>query len=610
VAAGGGLSTAGQAGAGGQLAGGAGGASPGGAGNAGLGGVSGAGGNAGVAGDGQGGSDPCALSAAPAGDELDTTLPDLPVGLLGDDGQETLTTLHSLRAACDQPSLLLIRVEPAWCAPCGLRADQTRDALGPLLDQGVGVLTVLYAGPDNALPTAADARAWQKAHPTLPGLVGRSPDGALGQLIQRRASLPQVYLVDRRTMRISNVIEAPRPGDLRSLVPYSLHEAGGPMPALSDPDEPLIDERFDAFDWQLVQQMASRPPAPPSPSNAHADDPAAAALGDALFHDADLAGEHKISCATCHQPDKGYGDGFAVAAGVSSGSINTPGIATAARQRWLFWDGRADSLWSQALGPLENPIETAGTRLHVAHRVRAAHAADFEAVFGPLPPLDDTKRFPPEGKPGDATYDGMSAADQASITTIFVQVGKAIEAYERTLSPAPIRLETYAAGQYDSLTTEERDGLYAFLHGGCVNCHSGPALSDGAFHDVLMPSHSATGPGDRGRIDGVTKLLASPFRADGPHSDDPTAGALLSSLVSESGQLGQLRTPSLRNVALTGPWGHGGTFSTLTDVVKHYGQAAPLQAGPRTAGQRDPAIPAFLSGHDAVLVAFLQSLGG
>jgi cytochrome c peroxidase len=543
------------------------------------------------------------------GDDLDQTIADLPLGLLGEGGVETATTLHGLRAACGDPSLLLVRVEPAWCAPCGLRADQTKDALGPLLDQGIGVLTVLYAGPDNALPTAADVTAWKAAHPGLPGLFARSPDGAFGQLIARRRSLPQVYLVDRRTMRISNVIETPRPADLRTLVPYSLTEAGGPTLTLDSPFPDMVDDRFDSLDWQLIQAMAALPPLPPSPTNAHADDPAAASLGDALFHDAALAGDHAVSCATCHLADKGYGDGLPVAMGVSSGTVNTPGIALAARQRWLFWDGRADSLWSQALGPLENPLETGGTRLHVAHRVQAAHGPAFAAVFGALPALDDPARFPPDGRPGDAAYEAMTPSDQATVTQIFVQVGKAIEAYERTLQPAPVRLEAYASGQLDALSTDERDGLYAFLHGGCINCHAGPALSDGAFHNILMPSHAPMGPGDRGRIDGVTRLLASPFRADGPFSDDPEAGALLSSLVSENGQLGQIRTPSLRNVTRTGPWGHGGTFATLEDVVKHYGQAMPASGGAQTVGTRDPAVPAFLSGHDKVLVAFLTSLG-
>ncbi|RYE92680.1 MAG: hypothetical protein EOO75_06125, partial [Myxococcales bacterium] len=343
--------------------------------------------------------------------------------------------------------------------------------------------------------------------------------------------------------------------------------------------------------------------------NAHADDPAAAALGAALFADTALAGSG-VACATCHRPDRDFTDGLPVAQGVSIGNLHTPSIATAAWNRWQFWDGRADTLWSQALGPLENPAEMNGSRLQIAHAVRASHGPAFEAVFGPLPPLDQADRFPPAGKPGDAAYDAMAPADRAAVDRVFVGVGKALEAFERTLRPAPTpRFSAYVAGQFDALTVDERAGLVEFMHAGCVSCHHGPTLSDGAFHNILMPSHGPVG--DRGRIDGVARLLASPFRADGPFSDDPAAGSGLASLVASGDMLGQQKTPALRGATRVGPWGHGGTFATLTDVVAHYGQGKPVElAGPRAPGTMDPAVAAFASGHNAPLVAFLTMLGG
>lgn len=149
------------------------------------------------------------------------------------------------------------------------------------------------------------------------------------------------------------------------------------------------------------------------------------------------------------------------------------------------------------------------------------------------------------------------------------------------------------------------------MAGGCVSCHSGPAMSDGAFHNILMPSSSLSGPGDRGRIDGIDKLLGSPFRADGPYSDDPKAGALLATLTKGDELLGQMKTPSLRGISRSGPWGHGGTFASLEDVMKHYGQAKVQDIkGPRVVGERDPAVAGFGGGHNKELVAFLLVLGG
>lgn len=552
-------------------------------------------------------ADPCALWTASAGDNIDDALPDLPVRP-GPDASPAVASLHGLRSACERPLLLVLRVEPAWCGPCGLRADRTAALLAPFAGEHLAVETLLYAGPDNAPTTDGDLLAWREAHPSLPGGLLRPDGGDAGALVRGHGTVPMVYLVDARTLRIVQALEAPEEWFLLRQVADALAEVGGPViepPALEEP--PPWDGRFDAFARALIEQMAAPWEPPPDPSNAFADDPAAAKLGEDLFHDPALAGNNEVSCASCHAGSKGFADGRKTAKGVAVGTINTP-TALASLQRWFFWDGRADSLWSQALGPLENPSETGGSRLHVAHRIGKAHRTSYEALFGPLPPLEDAARFPAEGKPGDPSFDGMTPEDQEAVTRVFVRVGKAIAAYERTLRPPPTRLSAYAAGDVEALTPLERDGLQAFLHSGCVNCHHGPALSDGAFHNIWMPSSG--GPGDRGRIDGIPALLGSPFRKDGPHSDDPSAGAGLAGLAAAPELLGQVKTPTLRNVASTGPWGHGGTFATLEDAVAHYGQA--IVSGkkpPGVVGERDPALGGFLGGHNKELVAFLKVLG-
>ncbi len=578
------------------------------AGSAGESGSSGQGGDAGGA--ASTGPDPCAVSTEPTGSDLGQTLPDLAVQKLGTGGEEALQ-LHALRASCERPGLLVVRIEPSWCEPCGWRADATEELLGLFPAESIDTVTVLYAGPDNALPTPGDLSTWRAAHPSLPGVLTRSRDGAAAALVRRSHTIPLVLLVDRRTLRISNALDDPDDGFFVDQVAASLEEVGGPVLSPTVELAPSIDERFDAHQWRIIQKMASPLILPPSPSNLHADDPAAASLGQKLFQDISLASDAGIACASCHRQELGFSDGLPTAKGVAIGALNTPGLETAAWNRWQFWDGRADSLWSQALGPLENPLETAGNRLHVAHRIRSTYASSYEALFGPLPPLEDGARFPAEGKPGEPAYEAMTPDDQSAVTRVFVNVGKSLEAFERTLRPAPMRLEAYASGDFEALTPLERNGLHTYLTAGCANCHGGPTLSNGAFFDILMPSNSPTGPGDRGRIDGVPRLLASPFRADGVYSDDPQAGALLGTLTAGDELLGQMKTPSLRGVTRTGPWGHGGTFSTLEEVMKHYGQAKPADLqGPRTQGDIDPAVAHFAAGHNAELLALLKVFGG
>src|SRR5262249_25454918 len=148
------------------------------------------------------------------------------------------------------------------------------------------------------------------------------------------------------------------------------------------------------------------------PSNAHADDPAAARLGARLFTDAELGGGARFACASCHLPARAFSDAKPTSRGAGAGEVNALGLGPAAYNRWWFWDGRADSLWAQATGPLENPRETNGTRLGVVHRLRERYRADYERIFGALPELTDAKRFPRAGKPGDPAFDGMAPADR------------------------------------------------------------------------------------------------------------------------------------------------------------------------------------------------------
>jgi len=108
--------------------------------------------------------------------------------------------------------------------------------------------------------------------------------------------------------------------------------------------------------------LAALPPLPADPTNRFADDPAAAALGATLFFDQRLSANGKVACATCHKIDRQFQDDLPLGEGLGTANRRTMPLAGAAWKRWFFWDGRKDSLWSQALSPLENAAEQAGNR--------------------------------------------------------------------------------------------------------------------------------------------------------------------------------------------------------------------------------------------------------
>ena len=170
-----------------------------------------------------------------------------------------------------------------------------------------------------------------------------------------------------------------------------------------------IETEVDIFteqEWVVIQRLSplpSRPP--PNPTNRISDNPDAARLGQMFFFDERLSKDGTVACATCHSPFHGFADVEATSLGAGRGTRNAPTLLNVAYNKWQFWDGRADSLWSQALIALEGDNEQAGTRLQFAHLIKRLYQEDYEAVFSPLPNLADTARFPLEGKPGDTAFD-------------------------------------------------------------------------------------------------------------------------------------------------------------------------------------------------------------
>jgi cytochrome c peroxidase len=369
---------------------------------------------------------------------------------------------------------------------------------------------------------------------------------------------------------------------------------------------------------------------PPDPTNRVADSPEAAALGQFLFFDRRLSANGEMACATCHQPARGFSDGRAVAQGLAPGRRNTPTLLNAALNHWFFWDGRADSLWSQAVQPLEGRREEGGDRLHIVHLVAddAALSAAYQRVFGTLPPLDDTARFPPHGRPDPdprsplaRAWETMAPTGRTAVNRVFSNLGKAIAAYERKLVSGGAPFDTYADGlrtgdpaKLAALSSAAARGLKLFVGAAnCAACHTGPALSDGEFHNLGLPLLPGAEP-DPGRAAGMALLRADIFNGAGAFSDEPTGPAKLrlGSLPPAQSQLGAFKTPTLRNVALTAPYMHDGRFATLPEVLEFYAQGKAASHG-RVIGTRDvnlTLVPPLTPDQRADLVAFLKALTG
>ena len=329
---------------------------------------------------------------------------------------------------------------------------------------------------------------------------------------------------------------------------------------------------------------------PPDPSNVVADSKDAASLGRALFSDTRLSVNGEVSCATCHQPERDFTDGKALSEGVGRTNRKSMSVVSAAHSRWQFWDGRKDSLWSQALEPLEAPAEHGLTRTEVAALVGKIYRDDYEAVFGPLPDFGTLpNRAGPNGdEAAKAAWDDLSAAEQEAVTRVFVNTGKALAAFERGLEPAASRFDRYAEAALRSdptantiFTADERAGYTLFTgKAGCAGCHNGPLFSDGSFHNTGVPQAAGL-EADTGRAGGVSLAQNDEFNCLSRYSDAPAeACTALKELETESFGLERaFKVPSLRNVAGRAPYMHAGQFGTLREVLEHYNRAPEAPAG-------------------------------
>ena len=364
--------------------------------------------------------------------------------------------------------------------------------------------------------------------------------------------------------------------------------------------------------------LASLDPHPADPSNRVADDTGAARLGQAFFFDTRFSGTGTVSCATCHMPDKDFQDGKPLAEGVGIAPRRTMPIAGTSRSPWMFWDGRSDSQWSQALGPLESAVEHGGDRTQYAHLVASAYRREYEAVFGALPDLAGLPRR--AGPVADTTHAAawkrIPAARQDDITRVYANIGKAIAAYERRIGFAPSRFDRYVEAELagrshdasSTFTPDEVAGLKLFIgKASCSNCHNGALFTDDHFHNTGVPLPATALPVDSGRIAGARKAVGGEFACTSRWSDAKEDDCQeLRFAVTEGEELVRAyKTPSLRNVTARAPYMHAGQVATLDDVVAHYDRAPAAPFG------HSELKPLKLSADERrQLVAFLGTLTG
>jgi len=468
-----------------------------------------------------------------------------------------------------------------------------------------------------------------------------------------------------------------------------------------------------------IANLSGLPDSPPADtSNKYFGDTGAQQLGQQLFWDTRFSGNFNgldsikrpvpygraakgqpinMSCQSCHDFNRGGADPSTIPGNVSVGAfwdnVNAGTMYNDAYRPLVLWAGRADSLWSQIPGALENAMGS--NRLRAAWIIATYYRAAYEAVFTdyPLPmtgaltdvtPTLETAapltgqcklnggpcpagcrsvtdgasgatgcfpRFPVDGKPGskmgcqpgDTTepfgdaWDCMDPQDQPLVVRVMVNFSKAIAAFEAELVTNNSSFDQFVtdmkaghAMESTAISPEAKNGARLFVgKAGCSDCHNGALLTDEEFYNVGIPQVGEGVPTmddcpkggvcdcvtpnnciPFGAWDGYAKLHANAYLRTSTWSDNPQddSRAMYLNVDRDSIPKGSWRTPSLRDVALTAPYMHDGSFPTLEAVVEHYNNGAtPMPNGTPNARIQ----PLYLTpAEESELVAFLRTLTG
>lgn len=318
------------------------------------------------------------------------------------------------------------------------------------------------------------------------------------------------------------------------------------------------------------------------PSNRFASNANAISLGEKLFNDTRLSENGKVSCASCHKSSYNFTDKLAMAEGIGKTSRRSMPLLGVGSQRWFFWDGRSDSLWSQALGPIENPLEHGFSRTQLAGVIKANYQQQYEKIFGRLPTFQkgviNITAYPSTTNPAiNKAWLSLDPKEQNELTQVFVNSGKAIAAFVHTLKFKQTLFDNYAdaiiskAELPTPFNLDMQYGLKLFIgKAKCINCHNGPSFSNGEFHHGGVPDNQQI---DFGRASVVTDVKQSEFNCYSKWSDaDKKTQCLhLDYLNTDKERTQQaFKTPSLRNVSKRPPYMHAGQFKTIIEVIENY----------------------------------------
>ena len=295
-------------------------------------------------------------------------------------------------------------------------------------------------------------------------------------------------------------------------------------------------------------------------------------LGKQLYYDQRISKNSTVSCATCHNPDKGWTDHMPTSAGIGGqfGGRNSPTVLNTVYGKSMFWDGRSPSLEGQAQGPIQNKIEMGDqTYKEIVTRLRTipGYQAQFKKVFGT-----------------EVTLDGMA---------------KAIATFERTALSGNSAYDKYQNGDYKALTEAEKRGMVLFglqqppdddqkvaatlKKAQCTSCHVGSNFTDEQFHNIGVGyDEKAKQFADLGR------WAISPI------------GAKFQS------ELGSFKTPTIRDIVNTYPYMHNGAEKTLEEVVEYYNRGG--NANPTL--DKDMKKLDLTAQEKADIVAFMKALTG
>jgi cytochrome c peroxidase len=372
----------------------------------------------------------------------------------------------------------------------------------------------------------------------------------------------------------------------------------------------------DVVTAQIVRQLAAARGIVPLPPRPYVR-PALARLGQALAFDKILSGNRDIACTTCHLPAYATGDGKSLAIGQGGTGLgparshpagvfiprNAPSLFNLSAMRHLFWDGRVQidgqggfqtpagsqltpamasvfefgPVSALAMFPVTNRIEMRGAS---GNELAAIPDADFTGIWAAL--MRRLGEIAEYRALFEAAYPGTRFSDMTFAHASNAIGGFFVDQFSFANSP----WDKFLAGNDAALTTRQLEGANTFLTLKCSICHTGATFSDEQFHDVAVPQigpgegNGATLRDDFGRMN-VTGLAADQYR---------------------------FRTSPLRNVELTGPYGHDGAIVALRDFVEHYSESDlklfaydPNQLEPALRGTVLPNAAAILAARDPLL---------